>query len=123
MHAVSRDARRGREIDGALDALGAALTHLARAALEGIALQVADLLHGMQQDAGYRLTELRVDGGASVNFLRPLPLADAAAWWRSALADPHAITWVARDRDGARRVVGVERDGGVRARATEPHAG
>jgi GNAT superfamily N-acetyltransferase len=42
-----------------------------------------------------------VDGGASVNFLRPLSLADAGAWWRSTSADPHVITWVARDHDGA----------------------
>jgi glycerol kinase len=41
--------------------------HIARAALEGIAFQVADLLQGMQNDAGYKLAELRVDGGASVN--------------------------------------------------------
>jgi glycerol kinase len=41
--------------------------HLARAALDGIALQVADLLGGMQDDAGFKLEELRVDGGASVN--------------------------------------------------------
>jgi glycerol kinase len=41
--------------------------HIARAALEGIALQVADLLDGMQNDAGCKLAELRVDGGASVN--------------------------------------------------------
>jgi GNAT superfamily N-acetyltransferase len=48
-----------------------------------------------------------VEGGASVNFLRPLPVADAVAWWRDALADPHARTWVARDRDGV--VVGCVR--------------
>jgi len=48
-----------------------------------------------------------VDGGASVNFLRPMPLADAGDWWRSALADPNVVTWVARDPDGA--VVGCVR--------------
>ncbi|HYO25864.1 MAG TPA: glycerol kinase GlpK [Lacipirellulaceae bacterium] len=46
---------------------GTTAAHLARAALDGIALQVADLLGGMQQDAGFQLAELRVDGGASVN--------------------------------------------------------
>lgn len=46
---------------------GTAAGHIARAALEGIAFQVADLLQGMQNDAGYKLAELRVDGGASVN--------------------------------------------------------
>ena len=39
--------------------------HLARAALEGIAFQVADLVEAMQADTGRRLKELRVDGGAS----------------------------------------------------------
>ena len=48
-----------------------------------------------------------VDGGASVNFLAPMPLEDALAWWRTTLAQPHACTWVARDADG--RVVGCVR--------------
>ena len=48
---------------------GATGAHLARAALEGIAHQVADLLDAMQQDATVKLTELRVDGGASQNNL------------------------------------------------------
>jgi glycerol kinase len=39
--------------------------HLARAALEGIAFQVADLVEAMEADTGRRLKELRVDGGAS----------------------------------------------------------
>ncbi|MCC7007703.1 MAG: glycerol kinase GlpK [Acidobacteria bacterium] len=43
--------------------------HLARAALEGIAYQVADVLRAMERDAGIRLKELRVDGGAAVNNL------------------------------------------------------
>ncbi len=46
---------------------GTTAAHLARAALDGIALQVADLIEGMQDDAGFTLDELRVDGGASVN--------------------------------------------------------
>jgi glycerol kinase len=46
---------------------GTTAGHIARAALEGIALQVADLLAGMQDDAGHSIAELRVDGGASVN--------------------------------------------------------
>ena len=40
---------------------------IARAALEGIAYQVADVLHAMESDAGIRLAELRVDGGATQN--------------------------------------------------------
>ncbi len=41
--------------------------HLARAALEGIAFQVADVLDAMKQDAGSPIEELRVDGGAAAN--------------------------------------------------------
>lgn len=43
--------------------------HIARAALESIAYQTADVLDAMQQDAGLQLSELRVDGGASANNL------------------------------------------------------
>ncbi|MCX6925248.1 MAG: glycerol kinase GlpK, partial [Verrucomicrobia bacterium] len=43
--------------------------HIARAALEGIAFQVADVLDVMREDSGIRLPELRVDGGASANNL------------------------------------------------------
>ncbi len=48
---------------------GTTAAHIARAALEGIALQVMDILTAMQADAGIKLKELRVDGGASVNNL------------------------------------------------------
>jgi len=41
--------------------------HLARAALESIAYQSADLLRAMAADCGRQLRELRVDGGATVN--------------------------------------------------------
>jgi glycerol kinase len=43
--------------------------HIARAALEGIAHQVADVVTAMERDAGVKLTELRVDGGATRNGL------------------------------------------------------
>src|SRR5690606_36035837 len=43
--------------------------HLARAALEGIAYQVADVLEAMERDAGIEVAELRVDGGAAANDL------------------------------------------------------
>lgn len=46
---------------------GTTAAHLARAAVESIGLQVTDLLAAMQADAGHRLRELRVDGGATVN--------------------------------------------------------
>jgi glycerol kinase len=48
---------------------GTTRAHLARAALEAIAFQSADVLAAMQRDAERPLTELRVDGGASVNDL------------------------------------------------------
>jgi glycerol kinase len=48
---------------------GTSRAHIARAALESIAFQSAELLEAMQKDAGERLTELRVDGGAAANDL------------------------------------------------------
>jgi glycerol kinase len=48
---------------------GATAAHIARAAIESIAFQSADLLDAMQADAGVRLAELRVDGGAARNDL------------------------------------------------------
>ncbi len=53
---------------------GTTRAHIARAALEGIALEVADIVRAMESDAqesaaGMRVAELRVDGGASVNDL------------------------------------------------------
>ncbi len=46
---------------------GTTAGHLARAALESIAYQVADLLDAMRGDAGGSVLELRVDGGAAAN--------------------------------------------------------
>ncbi len=48
---------------------GTTRAHIARATLEGIAFQVADVLDAMKQDAGIPIEELRVDGGASANDL------------------------------------------------------
>ena len=48
---------------------GATAGHIARAALEAIAFQSADLLDAMQADAGTPVAELRVDGGAARNDL------------------------------------------------------
>lgn len=48
---------------------GATAGHIARAALESIAFQTADLIRAMEADAALRLTELRVDGGATANNL------------------------------------------------------
>jgi glycerol kinase len=46
---------------------GTTAAHIARAAVESVALQVADLADAMRSDASSDSNELRVDGGASVN--------------------------------------------------------
>jgi glycerol kinase len=48
---------------------GTTAAHIARAALESIAFQSADLLDAMQADAATKVAELRVDGGAARNDL------------------------------------------------------
>ncbi len=48
---------------------GTTAAHFARAALESIAYQVADIADVMRADSGIELKELRVDGGASANNL------------------------------------------------------
>jgi glycerol kinase len=48
---------------------GTTAAHIARAALEGIAFQVADVLAAMSADAGLGVRELRVDGGAAASDL------------------------------------------------------
>ena len=48
---------------------GTTRAHIARAALEAIAFQSAELLAAMQKDAARPLVELRVDGGATANNL------------------------------------------------------
>ncbi|MGH2369296.1 MAG: FGGY family carbohydrate kinase, partial [Chloroflexota bacterium] len=46
---------------------GVTRAHLVRAALEGIAHQVADVVQAMEDDAGTTLTQMNVDGGAAAN--------------------------------------------------------
>ena len=48
---------------------GSNKSHLARAAIEGIAFQVYDIVKAMEADANAKGTELRVDGGATANNL------------------------------------------------------
>jgi glycerol kinase len=48
---------------------GTSKAHIARAALESIAFQSAEVLLAMQKDSGEKLAELRVDGGAAANDL------------------------------------------------------
>lgn len=47
--------------------LGSGKAQIVRAALEGIAFQVRELVEAMEADSGERLRELRVDGGAASN--------------------------------------------------------
>jgi glycerol kinase len=63
------------EAKGLISGLTRATTaaHIARACLDGIALQVSDLIDAMQRDAGQAIAILKVDGGASANdFLMQL---------------------------------------------------
>jgi glycerol kinase len=53
--------------------------HVARAALEAIALSVAEVVECMERDSAVRLTHLRVDGGASANDLLLQIQADVLA--------------------------------------------
>ncbi|MFL6649920.1 MAG: glycerol kinase GlpK, partial [Sulfurifustaceae bacterium] len=48
---------------------GTTAAHIARAAVESIAYQAAELLGAMEADAGHAIAELRVDGGAAANNL------------------------------------------------------
>jgi glycerol kinase len=48
---------------------GTTAGHIARAALEGIAHQVGDVVEAMRKDTGLDIIELRVDGGAAANDL------------------------------------------------------
>ena len=58
---------------------GSTAAHLARATLEAIALQTADVLDAMRSDSGIDLRELRVDGAAAANDLLMQIQADVAA--------------------------------------------
>lgn len=55
---------------------GTSSAHIARATLDGIAFQVAEVLQAMEADFGSPVQELRVDGGASVNNLLMQTQAD-----------------------------------------------
>lgn len=46
---------------------GTTAAHIAKAALDSIAYQTADVLKAMEADAGISIAELRVDGGATIN--------------------------------------------------------
>jgi glycerol kinase len=85
---------------------GTGLPEIARATIDSMAYQVADLLEAMRADAGVRLDALRVDGGAAVNDLllqfqadllgvaveRPT-VVETTAWGAAALAGLAVGMW------------------------------
>ena len=99
---------------------GAGRAHLVRAALEGIAHQVADVVEAMDSDSGQPLAEMRVDGGAAANdFLmqfqadilgtpvrRPVNL-ETTAFGAAALAGLATGVWSSLDQIAA--TLAVER--------------
>lgn len=48
---------------------GSTVGHIARAAIEGIAYQVTDVLQAMENNAGIKIEQMRVDGGAAIDDL------------------------------------------------------
>jgi glycerol kinase len=99
---------------------GTTAAHLARAALESIAFQTADLIGAMEADSGRPIRELRVDGGASVNnalmqfqsdliraaVVRPR-VTETTALGAAALAGLAVGFW--RDRAEVARLAGTDR--------------
>ena len=57
---------------------GTTASHIARAAIDGIAWQVADLMDAMASDCGVRPRAMRVDGGASASDLLMQTQADVS---------------------------------------------
>jgi glycerol kinase len=72
---------------------GTSAAHIARAALEAMALQNVDLVRAMEQDAGRPLASLRVDGGAVRNDLLMQMQADllGVPLLRPAMAESTAL--------------------------------
>jgi glycerol kinase len=72
---------------------GSSAAHIARATLEAIALQNADVLDAMRADSGLAIREMRVDGAASTNDLLMQMQADIAGVRvvRSAISETTAL--------------------------------
>jgi glycerol kinase len=100
---------------------GTTAAHLARAAVEAMAFQTRDVVGAMVRDAGTGLTELRVDGGASVmDFLcqfqadqlgvvvRRPAMSETTALGAAYLAGLAAGVWDSPDEIAARWSVGAE---------------
>jgi glycerol kinase len=97
---------------------GTTAGHIARATLESIAFQSADLLGAMERDSGLPLRELRVDGGAAVNdflmqfqadllqdpVVRPRTV-ETTALGAACLAGLAVGTWKSRDEIASRWAV------------------
>jgi glycerol kinase len=94
---------------------GTTAGHIARASLEAIAFQTADVVTAMKVDSGIALAELRVDGGAARNDLLMqfqadilgVPVArgaqiEATATGAAALAGMGVGLWSAGDRPSVR---------------------
>jgi glycerol kinase len=119
---------------------GTTAAHIARAALDSIAFQVADLVEAMRSDAGSALQELRVDGGATRNdsllqfqadilqlpVLRP-KVTETTALGAAYLAGLAAGVWRSRDDIAAHAqierqfepMISAERAAKLRARWNE----
>lgn len=80
---------------------GTTRAHLARATLEAIALEVADVLRAMAEDLGRPISRLRVDGGAAANDLLMQLQSDVA---RVSVERPNELESTAR---GAAMLAGV----------------
>ena len=95
---------------------GTTAGHLARATLEAIALQTADVLDAMHADSGIDLRELRVDGAASTNDLLMQIQADVAGVRvvRTAVAETTAL--------GAARLAGLKASPWKADRIFEPQS-
>jgi glycerol kinase len=72
---------------------GSTRGHIARAALESIVYQTRDVLEAMQKDAGLKLAQLKVDGGAAVNDFLMQFQADmlGVSVWRPQVAETTAL--------------------------------
>ena len=78
---------------------GTGRAHIARAALEAIALQSADVFDAMAQDAGVPLRELRVDGGASRDLLQAVGLPRQAGIALACLTLAGALWFFLKQRE------------------------
>ncbi|MEG0379646.1 MAG: FGGY-family carbohydrate kinase, partial [Eubacterium sp.] len=55
---------------------GSTKAHIVRATLEGIAYRLKDILDVVEKESGVKMTDVRIDGGASMNNLLAQMMAD-----------------------------------------------